>query len=168
MIVSLIAAVASNGVIGKDNGLLWHLPADMKYFKRVTTGHCILTGRRSYESIPPKYRPLKDRTNIVVTRQPGYGAGENIQVVHSIARGLELARDRKEQEIFVIGGGEIYSQTIQQAHRLYITEVKADFEGDTYFPSIIPENWEEYSRIIHKPDSKHAQEFHFTVLERVR
>lgn len=166
MIISLIAAVAENGVIGKDNDLIWHLPDDMVYFKRTTENHCVLMGRGNYQSIPRKYRPLKNRTNIIVTTQSDFGADENIKVVHSIDEGINLAREIGEKELFVIGGGQIYRQTLDLAHRLYITEVKASPEGDTFFPDIMDKDWTELSRIIHPADEKHAYEFHYTLLER--
>ncbi len=167
MIISLIAAVAENGVIGKDNDLVWRLPDDTKFFMKTTEHHCVLTGRRNYESIPPKYRPLKNRTNIVVTRQQEYGIDEGIRVASSVEEGIALAKSMSEQELFVIGGGQIYKQTINLAHRLYITEVMARVEGDTYFPEIDRSQWEELSRIRHPKDEKHKYEFYYTVLEKI-
>ncbi len=167
MIISLIAAVAKNGVIGKDNDLVWNLPDDMKYFMKTTEHHCVLGGRKNYESIPEKYRPLKNRTNIVVTRQAGYGQNQSIKVVHDITEGIKLAENIGEKELFVIGGGEIYQQSLPMAHRLYITEVKASFEGDTFFPTISRSSWTERSRIIPPPDKSPDCDFHFTVLESI-
>ena len=167
MIISLIAAVAENKVIGKDNQLIWNLPADMRYFMKTTEHHCVLTGRRNYESIPAKYRPLKNRTNIVVTRQDDYGNHEDIQVVASIEEGINYARNQGEKELFIIGGGQIYAQTLDLAHKLYITEVKANLEGDTFFPDFDGNQWEELSRIKHPADERHPYEFIFTVLQRI-
>ncbi len=167
MIISLIAAVAENGVIGKDNDLVWRLPDDMKFFMNTTKNHCVLTGRRNYESIPTKYRPLRNRTNIVVTRQPDYGSEEGIQVAPSVEEGVAMAKSLGEQELFVIGGGQIYEQTINLAQRLYITEVMGSFDGDTYFPQINRSQWEELSRIRHPKDKKHPYEFYYTVLEKI-
>lgn len=139
--ISIIAAVAKNNVIGKDNKLPWNLPEDMKFFKDTTMGHCVITGRKNYESIPPKFRPLKDRTNIVITRQPGYEA-EGAIVVSSIEKAIEtaknvnVAREKADDEIFIIGGAEIYKQCLEHADRLYITHVNQEFEGDTFFPEI--------------------------------
>lgn len=168
MIISLIAAIAENLVIGKDNDLVWHLPDDMRYFMKTTLGHCILTGRRNYESIPLKYRPLKNRTNIVVTRQKNYSVGNEVILVNTVEQGITFARQYGESELFVIGGGEIYQQTLAIADRLYITEIKASFEGDTYFPEVERSQWKETSRIAHPIDSNHAHGFDFVVLDRVQ
>ena len=132
MIISMIAAVAENGIIGKDNDLVWRLPKDMRYFMDTTKGHHIITGRRNYESIPEKLRPLKDRTNIVVTRDKSYQAPGAV-IVHSLQGAIQKAEDDDEQEIFIIGGGEIYLQALDMADRLYITQVKESFDGDTHF-----------------------------------
>ncbi len=168
MKISIIAAIAENSVIGWNNQLVWNLPIDMKFFMKTTQGHCILTGRRNYESIPEKFRPLKNRTNIVVTRQHNYTDDhDELKVVHSVEEGIELAAKLGEKELIVIGGGKIYEQTINQADRLYLTEVKHQFEGDTYFPSFDRTEWEETSRIICAKDQDHSYEMHFTMLERV-
>ena len=106
MIISLIAAVAENKIIGKDNKLVWDLPRDMKYFMDTTSHHCIITGRKNYESIPPKFRPLKNRTNIIITRRSDYKA-EGAVIVHSVEDAIKEAEQRQESEAFVIGGGEI-------------------------------------------------------------
>lgn len=168
MRMSIIAAVAENGVIGRNNQLVWSLPLDMKFFMKTTQGHCILTGRRNYESIPEQFRPLKNRTNIVVTSQHDYSTGhQELKVVHSVNEGIELASSLGEKELIVIGGGQIYEQTIRLADRLYLTEVKHSFEGDTFFPSFDKSEWEETSRIICAADVDNAFEMHFTVQERV-
>src|ERR1035437_7885391 len=112
--ISIIVAVAENNVIGKDNSLIWHLPADMKYFKEKTSGHCVITGRKNYESIPAKFRPLPNRTNIVITRQANFKA-LGATVVSSIEEAIEKAKQRGDTEIFIIGGAEIYKQ-IGRAH----------------------------------------------------
>ena len=167
MIISLIAAVAENQVIGKDNDLVWSLPKDMKYFMDTTERHCILTGRKNYESIPEKYRPLNNRTNIIITRSENYDAPGAI-VVSSISEGIEYAKQKGEKELFVIGGGTIYCQTLKWADRLYITEVKGEFEGDTYFPEFDKTEWNEVSRNSNKSDEKHAVAYDFVVYERKR
>jgi len=165
MIISIIAAVAENQVIGKDNDLVWHLPNDTRYFMNTTKGHHVITGRRNYESIPEKYRPLPDRINIIVTRQPDYQmAGAN--VVNAIEDGIGLARNNGEEELFIIGGGEIYQQSLDLVDRLYITEVMANFEGDTYFPKVDYQNWNEVKRIHNLPDHKHAYAFDFVIWEK--
>ncbi len=167
MKICLIAAVAENGVIGKDNDLVWNLPHDMKFFMNTTSGHCILTGRKNYESIPLRWRPLKNRTNIVVTSQVGFGKDEDIVVMHDIHQGIEFARNQGEKELFVIGGGEIYAQTIELAHKLYITRIHGQFDGDTFFPEIDMNRWKLTSVIHHPNDEKHSHSFSFTTLEPV-
>ncbi len=166
MIVSSIAAVAENNAIGKNNQLIWRLPSDMNYFKEVTQGHCIITGRKNYESIPEKFRPLQNRTNIVITRQKQYSAPGAL-VTHSIEEALELARQKKETEVFVIGGAEIYAQTMNYADKLYITEVHHSFEGDAFFPVIEKKKWKEISRKAHPADEKHKWAYSFCVLVKI-
>src|ERR1700751_5612320 len=123
MVLSIIVAVAENNVIGKDNTLIWSLPADMKFFKEKTKGHVIITGRKNYESIPEKFRPLPERTNIVITRQLDYNAKGAI-VVNSIEEALEYAQTHfATQEVFIIGGAEIYKQTIAGCHKIYLTRI---------------------------------------------
>jgi dihydrofolate reductase len=165
MKVSLIAAVAQNRVIGKNNDLPWHLPDDMKYFMQTTKGHHCIMGRRNYESIPEKFRPLPNRTNIVVTRQPRYHA-PGCLIVHSIDEGLTIARENGEPEAFIIGGSEIYQSAMTLADRLYLTEIQAEIQGDTYFPPFLKENWMEVSRKHHNTDERHAYPFDIVVYER--
>lgn len=166
MIISIIAAVAENGVIGGNNALPWHLPLDMRFFMKTTEGHCILTGRLNYESIPEKFRPLRNRTNIVVTRQQNYAEETaELKIVGSIEEGIEVARKLGEKELFIIGGGQIYAQAMPIADRLYITEIKHQFEGDTYFPDIDPSEWDEVSRIVCEADSENSYRMEFVVLE---
>lgn len=169
MIVSAIAAVAQNGTIGRKGDLPWHLPDDLKFFQRTTKGHHVITGRKNYESIPEKYRPLKDRVNIVVTRNEAYEAPGAL-VVGSLEDGLDYARQMNETEAFVIGGGEIYREAIAMrlVDRLYLTLVEADVEGDTRFPGLDPGEWTETHREYHPADERHAHAFSFVVLERVQ
>jgi dihydrofolate reductase len=165
MIISMIAAVSENNVIGKDNNLVWNLPEDMKYFMNTTKGHHVLTGRKNYESIPLKYRPLRDRTNIIVTHQEDYKC-EGAIVVHSIEEGIQIAYENGEEELFIIGGGEIYSQALPRADKLYITEVKGTFFGDTYFPEFNINDWQEISRIANPSDALHMFAFEFVIYQR--
>lgn len=158
---ALVVAVAQNGVIGGDNRLLWHLPLDLKHFKQLTLGHPVVMGRRTYESIG---RPLPNRTNIVVTRQPGWQA-EGCEVAYSVPQALEMARALDEQ-VMVIGGGEIYRQALPAAEVVYLTEVHHDFEGDVTFPDLSPVEWREETRERHEPDEKHAHPFSFVTLRR--
>jgi len=163
--ISLIAAVSENHVIGKDNDLVWRLPDDMKYFMTTTQHHHVIMGRLNYESIPHKFRPLPNRVNIIVTKQDNYIA-EDCITVKSIEEAIEVARNDGQEEVFIIGGGQIYAQSIDIADRLYITEVKASFEGDTFFPVIDKNIWEEQSRLRHDIDAKHAHAFDFVIYER--
>ncbi|MBP6311003.1 MAG: dihydrofolate reductase [Flavobacteriales bacterium] len=168
MIVSAIVAVADNGVIGRDSDLPWHLPDDMKFFQRTTRGHHIITGRKNYETIPLKYRPLNDRVNIIVTRNEKYKA-DGAVVVHSLKAALDLAERSGEVEVFIIGGGQIYSEALKNdlVDKLYITEVHAEIEGDTRFPWIDVGNWQETDRKLHRHDERHEFDFSFVVLERI-
>lgn len=162
MRLSIIAAVAENGVIGRDNALPWRLPADLKRFRRLTTGHPVIMGRRNYESIG---HPLRQRANIVVTRRTGYRAPGCV-VVHSLHDAFAAARGASE--IFVIGGAEIYAQTLNRADRLYLTRVHASVAGDISFPAIDWTAWDEISRERHEADAEHAYAYSFITLERVR
>lgn len=165
MIVSLIAALAQNHVIGKDNDLPWHLPDDMKYFMQTTKGHHCIMGRKNYDSIPEKFRPLPNRTNIVVTRQKGFHAPGCI-VVNSIEHALEIARSNGETETFIIGGADIYKLGFTFADKLYLTEIQSTISGDTRFPEFKKEEWKETSRQHHASDERHAYAFDFVVYEK--
>lgn len=168
MIVSAIAAVSENGVIGRDGDLPWHLPDDLKFFQQTTRGHHVITGRKNYESIPLKYRPLKDRVNIVVTRSRGYEAPGAI-VVHSLTDALAHARLHGETEAFIIGGGQIYRDAFDRhlLDRIYLTRVHAQIEGDTRFPVIETGAWSEILREEHPADERHAHPFSIVILERI-
>ena len=166
MIVSLIVAVSENGVIGKDNGLIWHLPKDMKFFKDTTQGHHVLMGRKNFESIPHNFRPLPNRTNIIITRQSNYIA-EGCVVVNSIEQGIELAKNNGEHELFVIGGGQIYDMALKQEliDRVYLTEIHHSFDGDTFFPKL-SDQWKEVQREDCFADEKNKYDYSFLVLEK--
>lgn len=159
--IAIVVAVADNGVIGRDNQLIWHLPDDLKHFKNITLNHPIIMGRRTFEAIG---RPLPKRRNIVVTRQADWQA-EGCEVTFSVPDALETARATDEQ-IFVIGGGEIYRQALPAADTVYLTEVHHDFEGDVVFPDLLPGEWREETRERHEPDDKHAYAFSFVTLRR--
>src|SRR5688572_23817102 len=154
MIISLIAALSNNRVIGKNNDLPWHLPDDMKYFMQTTKGHHVIMGRKNYDSIPEKFRPLPNRTNIVVTRQKNFVA-QGCTIVNSIEEGLQIAKSNNEKEVFIIGGAEIYNQGFAMATRLYLTEILVQLEGDTYFPEFNKTQWKEVSRVHHLADERH-------------
>ena len=166
MRVSLIVAVSENGVIGKDNDLIWHLPKDMKFFKETTLGHHVIMGRKNFESIPHKYRPLNDRTNIVITRQLGFKA-EGCIVVNSVVAALDIAKNNGDTEPFIIGGGQIYKIALEQnlVDRIYLTKIHHNFDGDTFFPELNSE-WKEINRQDCFSDEKHKYDYSFIVLEK--
>lgn len=164
MIISLIAALSKNHVIGKNNDLPWHLPDDMKYFMLTTKGHHTIMGRKNYDSIPEKFKPLPNRTNIVVTHQRSFRAPGCI-VVNSLERGLQLAKENGERETFIIGGAEIYKLGIAHANKLYLTEIDAIIEGDTFFPDFDKNEWREVSRKKHGIDERHPYNFDFVIYE---
>ena len=168
MIVSLIVAVAENNVIGKDNTLIWHLPKDMQFFKQTTLNHHIITGRKNYISIPEKFRPLANRTNIVLTRQNNF-TEENCVVLNSLETALDFAKKNNETEVFIIGGGQIYKEAIDKGlvDKMYITHVHHAFEGDTFFPEIDTKKWKKISEEHHSKDEKHAYGFSFCVYSRI-
>ena len=169
MKTSIIVAVAENNAIGKNNDLLWHLPADMKHFKQLTTGHHILTGRKNYESIPEKFRPLPNRTNIVITRNTSLIL-KDCFVFGSIKEGIELARNNGEEELFIIGGGEIYKQSLEQnlVDKIYLTRVHASFDADTFFPELAETQWKKESEIFISKDEKNPFDCTFIELTRIK
>ncbi len=161
--ISLIAAIGKNNELGKNNKLLWHLPADMKHFRDTTALHAVVMGRKTFESIG---KPLPNRRNIVITRDVNYKKG-GIEVVNSLAGALDKFPDQKE-EIFIIGGGELYKQTMEIADKLYITHVNATDSGaDTFFPEIIPIVWKEIKREEHKADDKNPFAYTFSIYEKI-
>jgi dihydrofolate reductase len=163
MILSAIVATDKNGVIGKDDDIPWHLPADLKYFKRRTLNHHIIMGRKTFESIG---RPLPKRTNIIVTRNPFFMVS-NCLVAGSLQEAIDLARNNGEDEAFIIGGGTIYEQAMPLTDRLYLTEVDTEVEnGEVFFPAVDPAVWSEVSSEAHQPDEKNPHAYTFKVLER--
>lgn len=159
MKVTIIVARSRNGVIGKDNDLPWHLPADLKYFKQVTMGHHILMGRKTWESIG---KALPGRTSVVITRDQGYKA-EGAVVTHSLAEAIQTAVENGDNEAFVIGGAEIIKQAIQQglADHIHLTEIQADVAGDIFLDAPDDELWKEISREHYKADEKNNMDFDF-------
>ena len=143
--ITLIAALARNGVIGKDNALPWHLPEDLKHFKQLTTGHAVIMGRKTWESLPPRFRPLPGRLNIVVTRSAEYAA-PGATVVHSLEEAEKVGAGETARKLFVIGGAELYAHALPLAQRLELTEIDADVEGDAYFPAFDRTEWREVKR----------------------
>ena len=166
MIISAIAAVAENGVIGNKGVLPWSLPDDMKFFQRTTLNHHVISGRKNYESIPDRFRPLRDRVNIVVTHEKDYSAPGAI-VSHSLEAALDIARNANVKEVFLIGGGQLYKEAFEKkvVDRLYLTTVHAKPEGDVYFPGI-GKGWKEVWSEKHKADDRHKYAFTFTVLQK--
>ena len=160
MTVSLVVAASTNNVIGRDGGLPWHLPDDLGHFKRITTGKPIIMGRRTFESIG---RPLPDRHNIVMTRDPDYAA-EGCDVVPSVAEAMDLAGDA--DEVMVIGGGQGYREFLPSADRIYMTRVQAEVQGDTRFPHIDGNTWRLVSSEHHAADDRHGYAFEMMVFER--
>ena len=141
--LTLIAAVSRNGVIGKDNALPWHLPEDLKHFKQLTTGHAVIMGRKTWESLPARFRPLPNRSNIVISRNAAFDA-PGAQLAGTLEAALAAAGS---QQAFVIGGAQLYGLAMPVAQRLEITEIGADFAGDAWFPPIDPALWVEAARL---------------------
>lgn len=164
--VSLIAAVAENGVIGKDNQLPWHIKSEFQYFKNTTLGHPIVMGRRSFESLG---KPLPKRANIVVTRDKTFAA-QGVIVAHSLEEGIKIAKDiaakDKVEEVFIGGGADIYRLSLPGADRLYLTEVHLKPEGDTRFPDFDRGDWKEVKREYHPAAEGETAAYTITVLER--
>ena len=158
--ICLIAAMAANRVIGRNNALPWHLPADLKRFKALTTGHPVLMGRKTYESIG---KPLPGRRNLVISRNAGYAA-PGCEVVFSLD--AALAACRGAAEIFVIGGAELYRESLPRAHCLEFTEIHAEFEGDAVFPEFSPAHWRETGREVHGTEAGSAFAYDFVRYER--
>lgn len=162
MRISLIAALGNNRVIGKDNAMPWRLPADLKYFKRITLGKPIIMGRKTFDSIG---RPLPGRTSIIVTRDPDYRA-EGCVTVSSVDAALQAAEGA--EEVMVIGGAELFKQILGRADRLYLTEIHADFAGDTHFPELDKAEWQEAERQDHTADTDNPYPYSFVVLDKVQ
>ena len=163
--IALICAMARNRVIGRGNTLPWRLPVDLKHFRELTTGHTLLMGRKTFESLG---RPLPNRTSIVITSQRGY-APEGALVAHSLDEALALAATHispANPELFVIGGENLYAQMLPRADRLYITLVDAEIEGDAWFPQFDQAAWQERERRAHPADDKNPYACVFTLLER--
>ncbi len=162
MIISAIAAAAKNNVIGIDNQIPWHMPTDMAWFKRKTLNHYVIMGRNSFRGLG---HPLPKRTNIVITRDP-YFTADGVLVAHSIEDALAMAYDGGETEAFIIGGGQIYKDSMELWDRVYLTEIDLETEGDAFFPELDPAEWEETWREAHLPDEKNKFAFTFRILER--
>jgi dihydrofolate reductase len=164
MIVSTIVGVGKNNEIGKKNDIPWHLPADLKYFKKITSGHPIIMGRKCFESIG---KPLPNRTNIIVSRNPDFYIDGCI-LTHSLSAALFVAEESGAEEAFIIGGGEIYLRGLPLSSKLYITEIDIEVvDADVFFPEINMEFWSLISEERHSKNGKNSCDYTFKVLERV-
>ncbi len=160
MRLSIIVAMDDNQLIGKDNALPWHLPADLGYFKKTTTGKTVLMGRKTYESIG---RPLPNRRNVIVSRNVDFQA-KGCEVVGSINAALELAKN--DDEVMIMGGASFYEQMLPDVDRLYITQIEGKYEGDAHFPIFDRSEFAESFKESHQPDEKNKHTYHFTILDR--
>lgn len=164
MITSIIVAKAENQAIGVNNDLPWYLPADLKHFKKLTSGHHIMMGRKTYESIG---RPLPNRVSVIISRNPDYKA-EGCYVVNSLEAAISFAKQAGETEAFLIGGGQLYQLALAQnlANKIYLTEVETTVEGDAFFPELSPNDWKETDRVKHQADEKNPFAYSFVELMR--
>ncbi|UCA59181.1 dihydrofolate reductase [Chryseobacterium rhizoplanae] len=160
---TIVVAMGEKNEIGFENQLLWHLPKDLKHFKDLTSGHPIIMGRKTYESIG---KPLPNRTNIVVSRKKDWFE-EGILIVGSLKEAIKFAK-KIDEEVFVIGGGNIYEQTMDIVDKLEVTLVKADLEADTFFPKIDEKIWKKTNEICHEKDEKNGYDFCFQTFERIK
>ncbi|PIP65707.1 hypothetical protein COU77_00420 [Candidatus Peregrinibacteria bacterium CG10_big_fil_rev_8_21_14_0_10_49_16] len=166
MKVSLIAAASENNVIGKSGHLPWDLPDDRKYFRDATKGKPVIMGRKTYESLPENIRPMPDRRNIVITRDKARSL-LGCDTVSSLEEALLIAEQDDPDEVFVIGGGDIYHLALPIADRIYLTRVHADIDGDTYFPEVDGNEWKEVMREEHGKDEKHEYAFTYLMYDRL-
>lgn len=166
MKISMIAAMSRNRVIGKDNDIPWHLPDDFKFFKDTTKHHHVIMGRKNYESLPHKFRPLPDRPNVIITRQDNYPV-EGARVVTSLDAALDVARNADEPEAFIIGGGEIYKLGLAIAETIYLTEIDGEIAGDVFFPEFDKKIWKEVDRLHHPTDERHKFAFDFVTYKKI-
>lgn len=160
--LSIIVAKAKNNIIGKDNKMIWHLPEDLKHFKELTTGHAIIMGRKTFESLG---KVLPDRKHIVFTQNPDFKVNDNnVEIVHSLLQIQDLIEG--EEEAFIIGGAMIYNFLMPYVKKMYVTEIDKDFDGDTFFPRINDEIWKEISRENGPEDSNNNLKYEYVVYER--
>ncbi|CAA7386453.1 dihydrofolate reductase [Chryseobacterium fistulae] len=160
---TIVVAMGENNEIGLNNQLLWHLPKDLKHFKDLTSGHPIIMGRKTYESIG---KPLPNRTNIVVSRKKNWFE-EGILIVGSIKEAMKFAK-KIDEKVFIIGGGNMYEQTIDIVDKLEVTLVKAHWEADTHFPKINEKIWKKTNEICHEKDEKNSYDFCFQTFEKIK
>lgn len=161
--LSIIVAKAKNNIIGKDNKIIWHLPEDLKHFKNITTGHTIIMGRKTFESLG---RVLPNRKHIIFSNNPSFNVNEeNVKVVHSLLEIQDLIEGK--EEAFVIGGAMIYNFLMPYVKKMYVTEIDKEFEGDTFFPKIDDNMWKEISREKGIKDDKNNLDYYFVTYERI-
>ncbi|MCY0977754.1 dihydrofolate reductase [Chryseobacterium wangxinyae] len=160
---TIVVAMGEKNEIGADNQLLWHLPKDLKHFKDLTSGHPIIMGRKTYESIG---KALPNRTNIVISRKKNWFE-EGILIVGSIKEAVKFAK-KIDENIFIIGGGNIYEQTMEITDRLEVTLVKAELKADTFFPKIDPKIWKLSEEVFHEKDEKNQYDFYFQTYEKIK
>jgi len=161
MTLTIIVATDQNNGIGANNQLLWHLPADLKFFKQTTTGHTIIMGRKTYDSIG---KPLPNRQSIVVSRQKNLKI-EGVKIYNAVADALTACQN--EKEVFIIGGAEIYKLALPLAQKIYISKVNGVFDADVFFPEILATEWKETNQIYYPKDEKNALDFTLVTLERI-
>ncbi len=168
MKISLVAAIGENFELGGNGDLLWRLPNDMKRFKAITTGHHVVMGRKTYESLPPKFRPLPNRVNIIITSNSAYVANDCV-VVNSIEQAVSAAQQSNEEELMIIGGAQVYNLALPLAHRLYITKVHAAFQqADVFFPKWKDDKWQLTKSESFPADEQHEYAYDFLTYERIR
>lgn len=161
MKIALIVAMGKNQEIGKDNDLIWHLPKDMKFFKDTTSGHIVLMGRKNWDSIPTKYRPLANRENVVLTRNKGYKT-EGAAIFNSLERAVNTySSNNEDRTLFVIGGAEIYKLALEKSliDEMYITHINEDFDADAFFPVVDYSKWKSETILEHRKDEKNKYDF---------
>lgn len=158
--VKLIVAKGANDVIGKDNDLIWHLPADMRFFTQTTKGHIVIMGRRNWDSIPLKYRPLSERINVVITRNKNF-SHPDCAVFNTLENAIDYYKSTSEKDIFIIGGGQIYDHSVANdlVDEMLITFIDEDFDGDTWFPKIDDSKWTKECVLSQLKDEKNAYNF---------
>ena len=164
MTISIIVAATENNVIGDDNDLVCKLPDDMKFFKRITTGHHILMGRKNYESIN---RPLPNRENLILSRDPHYRV-DGAYTFTDVESAVKFANNNDQEELMVIGGGNIYRQLLPETDKIYLTRIHTEIDGDTYFPILDDEEWEITHEKFHEADDKHEYSFTYLTYERIK
>ncbi len=162
--LNVVVAIDRNRLIGDSEKLPWYLPADLKHFRELTTGNVVIMGRKTYDSIPERFRPLPDRQNVVLSNQQGLQL-EGVDVVNSLDEAIDAARDG---EIFIIGGAKIYHLALPYTNRMFVTEIDAEFEGDVYFPDPNWSNWREINRETHDADEANPYNYAFVEYERIR